>query len=88
MNSLPGIRLSGLTCHRVAPVAGGGRTPKNASAAFTAAKNDTIGACPLLYHLQDFPCYPGAGFGIGQCMVVILQLIAASGGNRLQLMVC
>ena len=25
--------------------------------------------------LQDFPCYPGAGFSISQCMVVVLQLV-------------
>lgn len=47
-----------------------------------------LGDCPLLYHLQDFQCDPGAGLGIGQCVVVILQLITAGCGNRLQLMVC
>jgi hypothetical protein len=37
--------------------------------------------------LQDFPCYPGAGLGIGQCVVMVIQLITACFGNCLQLMV-
>ena len=37
--------------------------------------------------LQYFPCYPGAGFGIGEGVVVVLHAEAAGGGDGLELVV-
>ena len=37
--------------------------------------------------LQQFSGYPGAGFGVGEGVVVVLQVIAAEGGDGVQLVV-
>ena len=41
----------------------------------------------VLCILKYFPCYPGAGFGIGEGVVVVLHAEAASSCNGLELMI-